>query len=235
MVGHLHLPPPIRQPSWLNALMRRSAAAIAPSVDTANRWIARAGLDPARVSVIPTGIDVDRFVPLPRDERMAVRAGVDVGEEEPMVIFAGRLERIKGPHFLVDAVARLNANVHLVLCGASKSPSYLRELQSLAQGYRVSSSGLGRTFLPLWRPPISPFSRAYFWRHKVWLSASRWPAKPQSWPRTSVDLVDHAGVPEQLVPPGDPVAWRRPSRNTSPGDTRIPISGPDREHGCWST
>ena len=134
VVMHLHLPPPIRQPSWLNALMRRSTAAIAPSVDTANRWISRAGLDPARVSVIPTGVDVDRFVPLPHEERMAVRAGVDVGEGESMVIFAGRLERIKGPHFLVDAVGRLNANVHLVLCGATRSPSYLEELQCLAQG-----------------------------------------------------------------------------------------------------
>ena len=118
---HLHLPPPIRQPSWLNALMRRSTAAIAPSADTANRWISRAGLDPARVSVIPTGIDIDRFVPLAREERMAVRASVDVREEESMVIFAGRLERIKGPHFLVDAVGRLDANVHLVLCGAKIS------------------------------------------------------------------------------------------------------------------
>lgn len=203
---HLHLPPPIRQPAWLNALMRRSTAAIAPSADTADRWISRAGMDPARVSVIPTGIDVDRFVPLPRERRMAIRASIDVEEEEPMVIFAGRLERIKGPHFLVDAVGRLNANVHLVLCGAAKSPSYLRELECLAQGHRVSFLG-PRSDVPalMAAADISVLPSIFLETQGLVVSESM----ACETPVVASDIgglgATMRGFPEQLVPPGDPV------------------------------
>ena len=66
VVAHLHLPPPSRQPGWLDRFLRRAAAVITPSQDTAARWIEGARLEPARVRVIPLGIDVDRFVPLER-------------------------------------------------------------------------------------------------------------------------------------------------------------------------
>jgi glycosyltransferase involved in cell wall biosynthesis len=206
VVMHLHLPPPIRQPSWLNALMRRSTAAIAPSVDTANRWISRAGLDPARLSVIPTGIDIGRFVPLPREERMAVRASVDVGEDESMVIFAGRLERMKGPHFLVDAVGRLDANVHLVLCGAAKSPAYLRELESLAQGHRVSFLGR-RSDVPalMAAAEISVLPSVFLETQGLVISESMACETPVVASEIGGLGATMAGFPEQLVPPGDPV------------------------------
>ena len=220
VVVHLHLPPPIRQPSWLNALMRRTTAAIAPSADTANRWISRAGLEPARVSVIPTGIDVDRFVPLPHEERMAVRSSVDVGEEESMVIFAGRLERIKGPHFLVDAVGRLEGRVHLVLCGASRSPTYLRELQCLAEGHRVSFLG-PRSDVPalMAAADISVLPSIFLETQGLVISESM----ACETPVVASDIgglgATMRGFPEQLVPPGDPVrlaeaikkyvTWRR--------------------------
>jgi glycosyltransferase involved in cell wall biosynthesis len=220
VVVHLHLPPPIRQPSWLNALMRRSTAAIAPSADTANRWISRAGMDPARVSVIPTGIDIDRFVPLPREERMAVRAGVDVGEEESMVIFAGRLERIKGPHFLVDAVGRLDGNVHLVLAGAARSPSYLRELECLAQGHRVSFLG-PRSDVPalMAAADISVLPSIFLETQGLVISESMACETPVVASNIGGIGATMGGFPEQLVPPGDPVrlaaaikkyvTWRR--------------------------
>lgn len=224
---HLHLPPPIRQPSWLNALMRRSTAAIAPSLDTANRWISRAGLDPARVSVIPTGIDVDRFVPLPREERMAVRASVGVGEGESMVIFAGRLERIKGPHFLVDAVGRLDASVHLVLCGATRSSSYLRELQRLAEGHRVSFLG-PRSDVPalMAAADISVLPSMFLETQGLVISESM----ACETPVVASDIgglgASMRGFPEQLVPPGDPVrlaeaikkyvTWRRTDPDLGP-------------------
>jgi glycosyltransferase involved in cell wall biosynthesis len=206
VVAHLHLPPPIRQPSWLNALMRRSTAAIAPSSDTASRWISRAGLDPARVWVIPTGIDVDRFVPLPHEKRMAVRAGVDVEENESMVIFAGRLERIKGPHFLVDAVGRLNGKVHLVLCGATRSPSYLRELERLAQGHRVSFLG-PRSDVPalMAAADISVLPSIFLETQGLVISESMACETPVVASEIGGLGASMRGFPEQLVPPGDPV------------------------------
>jgi glycosyltransferase involved in cell wall biosynthesis len=224
---HLHLPPPIRQPSWLNALMRRAAAAIAPSADTADRWISRAGLDPARVSVIPTGVDINRFVPLPRDQRMAVRAGVDVGDDEAMVIFAGRLERIKGPHFLVDAVGRLNGNVHLVLAGATRSSEYLQELQSLAQGHRVSFLGR-RSDVPalMAAADLSVLPSIFLETQGLVVSESMACETPVIASDIGGLGASMRGFPEQLVPPGDPVrlaesikkyvTWRRTEPDLGP-------------------
>jgi glycosyltransferase involved in cell wall biosynthesis/LmbE family N-acetylglucosaminyl deacetylase len=141
VVAHLHLPPPFRQPRWLNALIRRTSAVIVPSSDAAERWTTLAGLDPARVSVIPTGIDTDRFIPLGVDKRMAVRARISVGDEESMILFVGRLERIKGAHFLIDAVRRLSIPTHVVLCGTTKPSAYVAELHDAADGRRVTFLG----------------------------------------------------------------------------------------------
>ncbi len=141
VVVHLHLPPPFQQPPWLNALIRRTSAIIVPSSDTAERWSTLAGLDPAKVSVIPTGIDTDRFVPLGVEERGAVRARISVGNEELMILFVGRLERIKGAHFLIDAVCQLSIPTHVVLCGTTTTSAYLAELQMAADGRRVTFLG----------------------------------------------------------------------------------------------
>jgi glycosyltransferase involved in cell wall biosynthesis len=132
VVTHLHLPPPFRQPSWLNALLRRSSAVIVPSPDTANRWVTAAGLDPSNVSVIPTGVDTDRFTPLEESRRHGVRDGIGVAGSDPMVLFVGRLEPNKGAHFLIDAVHRLSIRVRVVLCGTAESDDFLKQLQEAA-------------------------------------------------------------------------------------------------------
>ena len=72
---------------------------------------------------------------------MDVRARINVGDEEPMILFVGRLERIKGAHFLIDSVRRLSIPSHVVLCGTTETSAYLSELQDAAQGCRVTFLG----------------------------------------------------------------------------------------------
>ena len=48
---HLHLPPPSRQPRWLNNLINRADAVITPSRDTAQRWAQVAGLSDSRAGI----------------------------------------------------------------------------------------------------------------------------------------------------------------------------------------
>jgi glycosyltransferase involved in cell wall biosynthesis len=93
---HLHLPPPFRQPEWLNRLIRKADAVITPSSDTAARWTRVAGLSTDRVSVIPTGVDTDRFVPVADTDRAEQRRALGIDPVVPMILYAGRIDPTKG-------------------------------------------------------------------------------------------------------------------------------------------
>jgi D-inositol-3-phosphate glycosyltransferase len=116
----------------LNALLRRASSVIAPSDDTARRWVDVAGLDRSRVSAVPTGVDPDHFVPRQDDERQAVRDRLGIDGRSRLVLFAGRLERIKGAHILLAAVRRLPDPVAVVLCGAGTDDAFRAELEAAA-------------------------------------------------------------------------------------------------------
>jgi glycosyltransferase involved in cell wall biosynthesis len=60
--------------------------------------LAKYSFDPARVSVVPSGVNLDQFFP---------RDGYDEPSEEVRVLFVGRIDRNKGPDLAVDAVAAL--------------------------------------------------------------------------------------------------------------------------------
>lgn len=65
------------------------------------------GADPARISVIPCGVDVDLFRPLPRDQ---ARALLNLPPDAKIVLFVGRLEPIKGVDILLDALSHLECD-----------------------------------------------------------------------------------------------------------------------------
>lgn len=129
VVAHVHLPPPVRQPEWLNSLLRRTAAVLAPSRDTVERWVERARLVPRRVQVVPTGVDVERFRPLSASQRAAVRAGIGVAPDERMILYLGRIDPDKGIHLLIDAARLLNDRAALVVCGRSSDVLYLDQIE----------------------------------------------------------------------------------------------------------
>ncbi len=65
------------------------------------------GADPARISVIPCGVDVNLFRPLPRGE---ARALLNLPPDAKIVLFVGRLEPIKGVDILLDALSHLTCD-----------------------------------------------------------------------------------------------------------------------------
>ena len=83
------------------------------------------------MSAIPTGVDLERFHPRPESERRSIRASLGVRPTEDMVLFVGRLQRIKGVHVLLEAARRMPANPKVVVCGGSSEPGYEDELLRL--------------------------------------------------------------------------------------------------------
>jgi D-inositol-3-phosphate glycosyltransferase len=89
-----------------------------------------------RISVIPCGVDVDHFRPLGRGESRA-RLGLD--PDEPVVLFVGRIEPLKGIDVLIEAASHLEGPFRLLVVGGDDRDSRrLRELRRLARGLGVA-------------------------------------------------------------------------------------------------
>jgi len=111
--------------SWFSAEKRTMVGVRAvdwvlnPSRFMLDRWQA-AGMDGARMSVIPYGVDMTRFRPMDRLARNRGRALRGIDPDAIVVVYAGRLERVKGVHVLADAFAQYAAEesrARLVLVG----------------------------------------------------------------------------------------------------------------------
>jgi len=114
----------------------------------ASNLVERAGLvwhvqaDPARVAVIPCGVDVELFRPRPAAPARA-RLGVDA---EHVLLFVGRLTPIKGLETLLRALAVLrsdglaSARLRLLVVGGTKGePGDSADLRRLARDLGVAS------------------------------------------------------------------------------------------------
>jgi glycosyltransferase involved in cell wall biosynthesis len=138
VVLHLHLPPPFRQPRWLNRLIRKADVVITPSVDTSERWARVAGLRADRVSVIPTGVDTDLFVPMADAERDQLRLVLGLDPDIPMILYAGRIDPTKGLTYLMGAVRLMEHRANLVMCGSGADSQYADRLHRESRGMDVT-------------------------------------------------------------------------------------------------
>jgi glycosyltransferase involved in cell wall biosynthesis len=101
-------------------------AVIAVSAALAGR-LRQAGVDPARVHVIPNGVDTARFAPR---SRAAARAALGIDATAPTVLFVGNLKPVKGIDILLDAVAtmvRARPALKLFIIGGGPLHGRLRE------------------------------------------------------------------------------------------------------------
>jgi len=93
-------------------------------------------VDPARVTVIGNGIDVDEYRPDPATD-LVRRNGVD--PDRPSVLFVGRVTRQKGLTYLLDAAPELEPSAQLVLCaGAADTPELAAEVKAKLGELRAS-------------------------------------------------------------------------------------------------
>lgn len=121
-----------------NAVMARGVRVIAISRFIADLIVRRHGVDPARIRVIPRGVDPAVFDPgavAPERLRRLAEAW-HLPADRPVVMLPGRLARWKGQAVLLRALA--GREVVCVLVGdAGKHPAYARELAAAAQRLAV--------------------------------------------------------------------------------------------------
>ena len=120
-----------------NSVMARGERVIAISGFIAEHLRVRHGTDPARLRVIPRGVDKRRFDPaaVPPARVAALRTAWNAPEGRPVVMLPARLTRWKGQTVLLDAMARLPGNAVALLVGEG---GLRRTLEA-----RIAELGLG--------------------------------------------------------------------------------------------
>jgi len=96
------------------------------------------GADPAAMHTVPCGIDLDLFQPRDRGE---ARRRLGLSDEEAVILWVGRLEKLKGVEILVDAVAELERrDFTLLIVGGDERAAEMRA-ELAAQSERAGIAG----------------------------------------------------------------------------------------------
>jgi PEP-CTERM/exosortase A-associated glycosyltransferase len=112
----------------LETFMFRRAAGVVVIAAAMRDELARRGVDPSRVAVVPNGVDTEHFSPVPRNEELAQRLGLRGG---PVLGFIGSFYRYEGLRFLMEAVPDLRRRlpgVRVLLVGGGEEDAQLRAL-----------------------------------------------------------------------------------------------------------
>ncbi|MFI5022119.1 MAG: glycosyltransferase [Alphaproteobacteria bacterium] len=199
-----------------NSVMVKGDLVIAISQHIAELIIARYKIDPARVRLIPRGIDLDFFDPtnVSPPRLVQLMQAWRLVDGMPVVMLPGRLTRWKGQSVLIEALARLGRkDIRCVLVGSDeRRGGYRHELEEL-----ITARGLGGVVHIV--DHVRDMPAAYMLADVV-VSAS---TDPEAFGRVVVEAqamgrpviaTDHGGARETLlegetgwlIPPGDAAA-----------------------------
>jgi D-inositol-3-phosphate glycosyltransferase len=78
---------------------------IASTIDEKQKLINLYGASADKIIVIPPGVDISRFYPIPKEE---AKEFIDIPSDENMLLFVGRIEPLKGVDTLIHALAQMN-------------------------------------------------------------------------------------------------------------------------------
>jgi len=126
--------------SWLARTQFSLLLHLADRVHVVNNelehFVASRGIDPSRTALIRNAVDTDRFRPPSIEESKIARARLGIPDSKQVVLFAGRLEPVKGVDLLLQAWALLPTPILeksvLILVGkGSAAPSLKNMIRSL--------------------------------------------------------------------------------------------------------
>ena len=99
------------------------------------------GVPEEKIAIIPNGIDLSEYASLPPEGSFKKKFGIK--EKEKIVLYLGRIHKIKGIDILVKAFANVIKkldSVRLVVVGPDDG--YLSELQALIKALRIEDNVL---------------------------------------------------------------------------------------------
>jgi glycosyltransferase involved in cell wall biosynthesis len=214
-VSHLRLIPGPMFGRQIWMALPRIRRLIAVSSDTRARWV-EYGFPADRIDVVYNAIDHERYSPGTAEDRVIARHDLGIDEAEQVVLYVGRIDKVKGIETLIDAVGRLakkRDRVRLVVAGRPAWHETPEAGQQYVERLRRMATDVTATFLG----PVVDTIRLY--------RAADVVAVPSEWPEPFGRVVIEAmgcarpvvatavgGIPEiltedlavLLAPPADP-------------------------------
>ncbi len=120
---------------------------------------------PARLELVPLGIDTDKYRPATPEERSAVRSALGASDDELIVLFVGRLTHFGKAHpfplyrGVFEAARRTGTKVRIVLSGWAEEAVILEQFR---EGATAFAPGIPVTIIDGTDPA---------WRFRVWHAA----------------------------------------------------------------
>ena len=148
LVRTRHISAPIPDNIATRWLYRRATVHVVTTGERLRAQVIReTGIEADRVTSVPTGIDVARFVP---GDRRAARQQTGLPQERKLIGIIATLRSWKGHRYLIEAFAKLaRPETGLVIVGDGPQREALHELiDKLGLGERVSMPGNQNDVLP---------------------------------------------------------------------------------------
>jgi len=96
------------------------------------------GVSPQRAVQVPCGVDTDHFRPM---SRAGVRRRLGLPQDEPVLLYVGRIEPLKGIDILIRAAAQTEGRFRLLVVGGDgKDAERKEELRRLAQELGIAGN-----------------------------------------------------------------------------------------------
>lgn len=128
------LEPPLREENEAE-IMRFADRIVAATTLEREQMAALYDADPERIAIVPPGVDLSLFRPVPCE---TARAAVGIPTQHHMILFVGRIQPIKGVDNLIRALAlmmrrkpALRGDVFLTIIGGAGDPATDAELARL--------------------------------------------------------------------------------------------------------
>lgn len=178
-----------------------------------------AGLPPAKVRLIPNGVDTERFRPADDGERAALRRALGLPPSEPIVLFVGFFSAEKQPHAAFEAWRKVPGRSHLVYVGATAGRYYEID-PGLAPRIRAEAAQAGVADRIHWVETTTEIER-YVRAADVFVMPSSREGLPNALleamgaglaciasrlPGVTDTIIEH-GMNGVLVDPGDAASW----------------------------
>jgi D-inositol-3-phosphate glycosyltransferase len=135
-LAHPNEPEPPLRLEMEQRLIQHVDRIIAPTADERTELIRYCGATACQVDVIPCGVDLDLFVP---HDRQQARERLHLDPQQPVLLFAGRLDPFKGPDLLLRAAAMMEEEAQVVIVGGRLGGDKdVKGLQALAKTLKIS-------------------------------------------------------------------------------------------------